>query len=148
MGASVSINNNLHNIIYISYDSSNKDNIYIKKLSDELEKNNFNIVKTSNELILNNLDEYVENINKIINSSLYILVCVTNNSLKSFIQTIELNSILESNKKIIFIMTDKNYTPLSNKLMHHLVKKNKWYSLYDDETFDENLNNIKNDIFN
>lgn len=87
-------------------------------------------------------------INEIINNSLYIFVCITKNTVKSFIQTIELNSVLESNKKIIYLMTDKDYTPLSNNLLYSIVQKNKWYSLYDNETFNQTLNNIKNDIAN
>ena len=149
MGATSSVNNNLQNIIYISYDSSNKDNIYIKKILNDFEENKLNVLKTNHDLILDNVIDYTETINKVINDSLYVMVCITNHTIKSFIQTIEMNSILEleSSSKIIYIATDKNYTPLSNEEINYIVKKNKWYPVYDDETFDETLNTIKNDIF-
>jgi hypothetical protein len=151
MGATSSITNNPLNNIYISYDSSNKENIYIKKLIEELEKINFNVQKTDNNILINQSLDYsdkIEMINNVINNSLYVLVCITNNSVKSFIQSIEINSVLESNRKIIYIMTNKNYTPLTNKSLYSIIQNNKWYSLYDNQTFDETLKNIKDNIFN
>ena len=43
-GATSSVNNNIQNIIYISYDSSNKDNIYIKKILNDFEENKLNVL--------------------------------------------------------------------------------------------------------
>ena len=81
-----------------------------------------------------------------INNSSNIMVCITENTIKSFIQAIELNAILDSNKKIIYIMTDINYTPLTNKEASYFVNKYLWYPLYDDDSYNETLKNISDYI--
>ena len=149
MGSTTSIVTNQLNDIYISYDISNQNNIYIDKLSNELKKNNFNVVNCSHHDILDDsfdFEEKINIINKIINNSSNIMVCITENTIKSFIQAIELNAILDSNKKIIYIMTDINYTPLTNKEASYFVNKNLWYPLYDDDSYNETLKNISDYI--
>jgi len=134
MGASVSIQN-VENSIYVSYDSGQRNNLYILELCEELKKNGRNVISSE---LMNNLFDHSENVREIIKSmetivenSHLILICISKRTLSNYYQTIEMNSALKSNKNILFLMTDENYTPEKKPMFVGLVK-NRWLPLYYD----------------
>ena len=72
----------------------------------------------------------------------YLIICVSNSTIKSFIQTIELNIALDYRDKIIYIITEKESNPIIDSIIGSVVKDNKWFRCYDESTFAHCLNEI------
>ena len=142
MGATTSVGNILSQNIYISYIENDKN---AELLYKELIDLGYNTVKCD---IKNNKDEFLdveifsETITKIISKSLCIIVCLREESLRTFIQIIEINHILDSSKNIIYIMTDENYTPLNKKNINGIIKDKLWLPAYDNNTINNTLDKI------
>jgi len=142
MGATTSVGNILSENIYISCIEDDK---YAELLYKELIHLGYNTVKCD---IKNNKDEFLdvktfsENITRIISESLCIFVCLREESLQTFNQVIEINHILDSSKNVIYIMTDKNYTPLNKKYINGIIKDKLWFPAYDGNTVSNTLNKI------
>jgi hypothetical protein len=142
MGASGSIN--ISNNIYISYDSKQNSNENIKKLCSQLKEYYEGYMIISSELVGeklsdNNLSQKIESLNTIISHSCYIVICISEYTLQSYFQTIELNNIVDTNKNIMYIMTDDNYTPENTPYLKTLIKNNQWFLLTDEKL----MENIK-----
>lgn len=138
MGASGSILNN----IYISYDIKLRFNKNIKNICNELIEDGNLIISselTFEKLIEIPLLEKVKNINLIVANSRCLIIFISENTLKSYFQMIEMNNIIDSNKNIIYIMMDEKYTPINTPYLQLLIKNNKWFLLKDDNL----LQNIK-----
>jgi hypothetical protein len=136
MGSASSIN--IQSIcIYISYDYREKNNLYIRVLRDELRKMNLNIIYseiTSDSLSHLSSCEISENIKNIMTNTSYFILCVSKETIRSFYQAIEIDNAFNTNKQILYLMIDEFYTPLNNQFVKCIVSKNKWMSLYNDET--------------
>lgn len=136
MGAVSSIENGIMNTIYVSYDFRCKDNIYIRILRDELRKSGLNIVYSEittdkiKHLDTCEISAQIKNIMKHMN---YFIFCVSEYTIRSFHQTIEINSARECNKKCIYLMMDKCYTPHNSIFAKSLVSTQKWLPFYTDE---------------
>jgi hypothetical protein len=142
MGAASSINSQT-NCVYISYDYRVKNNLYIRVLRDELKKMNLNVIYseiTSESLSHLSSGEISENIRNIMNSTSYFILCVSKETIRSFHQAIEIDSALNSNKIILYLMIDEDYTPLNNQCVKGIVNKNKWMPFYSDENVLDSLN--------
>lgn len=140
MGASSSILNN----IYVSYDLNlriNKQN-HILKLCNEL-NNDGNIIISSKlvseELKQLSLSEKLINIETIISQSKCLIIFISEDTLKSPLQMLEMNDIIFTTKKIIYIMINENYTPINTPYLQLLVRNNKWLLLNNENL----LQNIK-----
>ena len=146
MGSSTSVNTrkSFPNHIYISFNSFNDDNENIKILISELQKLNYNII---NSEIINPLDEYsnIANINfieEIIEKSLHIIICISKNTMRSMNQNIEINKALISNKNLIYMMLDKEFTPLNEAGLNIFIQTNKWFPFYDIDTVTSSIKDI------
>jgi hypothetical protein len=117
MGATSSIS---LGVVYISKDQIN--NKYIMMLYDKLQKLNHKII----------IDEKMDNIEKSISQSNYIIICISPNTIRSFQQAIEINHALENKKNIIYIMTKESFNPKCNTELQSIVKENYWVSCYDE----------------
>lgn len=144
MGASVSISNN----IYISYNIKQSSNAIIKNICSQFKDQGFMTINS--ELVTEKLADYslskkIETINTIISHSQWIIICISEDTVQSYFQTIEINNILDNNNKnnIIYIMTDDNYTPQNIPYLKTLIKNNKWFLLTDEKLM-ENIKNIHN----
>lgn len=136
MGATNSIEYSLEKTVYVSYDYRCKDNIYIRILRDELRKSGFNIVYseiTTDKIKHLNTCEISEQIKHIMKHMNYSIFCVSEETIKSFHQTIEMNSAVECNKKCIYLMMDKSYTPHNSIFAKSLVSTQQWLPFYTDE---------------
>jgi len=140
-GSSFAISKN----IYISYDYREKSNEYIKKLRSRLEKEDYNIIyseSTCEGFELLSSAEISKKIENIMDSSYCLIICLSKETLRSYYQTIEINSALDSKKEIIYIMLDEDYTPSKNQTVKSIVKQQNWYPLYHDEHLSELIENI------
>lgn len=131
MGSASSLNNNT---IYISYPETNMftDTIY-------------NILSTSNYSVINSSmskqyiqDKSVTELNKqityIFENIPYIIMCLSNKTIRSIVQAIEINNlpIYSDNTQIIYLMLDSNYTPDTNVELYKVIKDKIWFPLYDE----------------
>ena len=128
-----SINKN----IYISFDSSQKNNPYIKSLSRDLTKLNYNIkcAEYTDEITTKYTSQEISKMTKkMMNQSCLLIVCISKNSIHSYLQNIEINTALDSNKNILYIMTDNDYASVKYNLLNGLIKDNTWYPLCDEKS--------------
>jgi hypothetical protein len=128
--------------IYISY--ADKD-IYGETIHNELIRKGMNIIQgrfisaeDENEMGL-----FTGAVSEIMSYSNYIIIVVSEKTITSFHQAIEIQKALESYKNIIYIFTDKNFTPISTPYLNGLVGFNKWLPAYDGATLDIALDELK-----
>lgn len=139
MGASSSVNCNIKKNIYISY-SDNDDNA--KVLHDELINSGHNMMKCSPTFIEKhnlNIDTISNMFEKIMSKSYYIIICISDKTVSSFHQAIEINHALTSNTNIIYVMTDAHFTPENTFYLNNVVKYHKWLPAYDKNTLTATL---------
>lgn len=140
MGSTSSIINRKY--IYISYSLSCKENKFINILVNELsEFEKYNITEMPTD-IYTNIDEYRKNIEFIINKSCYVIICLSPKTISSVFQIMEINKIWDTNKQIIYIMTDSSYTPLTNSNLNGVIKHHHWFPCYDEETLTSTLSGV------
>ena len=147
MGSASSINvvttNSSITNIYISYDYTEKNNLYIRVLRNNLKKMNFNVICseiTSESLSHLSSKEISKNIEGIMNRTSYFILCVSRETIRSFHQAIEIDNALNTNKQILYLMIDELYTPLNNYCVKGIVNNNKWMPFYRDEDVLDSLN--------
>ena len=141
MGASSSVNNqpnnlNLKDNVYISYDENDRCGEIIH---DELIRMGLNILQGRGVMNGNEIESFTNLVDNIMNTSTCVIICISEKTVCSFYQAIEINSAMENNKQIIYIMTDANFTPLNKPYLNGLVKTNSWMPAYDDNTIDNAL---------
>lgn len=133
MGSSSSITN-MENSIYVSYDSGQKNSYYIQDLCNDLKRQHYNVLTSefTNQAFdsLHDVREMLKTMENIVEHSKLLILCVSKQTLYNYYQTIEMNTALTSNKNILFLMTDRNYTPDNQPLFTNLYQ-NKWLPLYD-----------------
>lgn len=142
MGASSSING-ISNGIYISYDASQTDNRFISTLCDELKEKKYNIIYS--QLISKHLDhlssyDISSSIENIMSRTSYVVLCISEETIRSFNQAIEIDNALNTNKQILYLMIDKYYTPFTNNIVKGMVGANKWLNFYDKTTVNKAIN--------
>jgi phosphopantetheine adenylyltransferase len=143
MGAATSINCVSTKNIYISHDKSEKNNVYLRALRDNLMTAGFNVIYS--EITCDSFDklsasEISTHIEHILKHTFYFILCVSEKTFRSYHQTIEINSALDSKKEILYLMMDKNITPLNNFYVKSIVKINKWMRFYTDEQVIDSFN--------
>jgi len=137
MGATNSVNNILSDNIYVS--CLEKDE-HAELLCSYLRKQGYNVIKFPiTEL---DVECITKNINKILTESICILVCIRERTMRSFHQIIEINSILDSSKKIIYLMTEEGFTPNTNIDIKRFIQTNKWFPAYDQNSVHYSLSEI------
>ena len=145
MGAAGSINNIATNNIYISYDNQNSRNTNIKALLNDLSRTNFTLIYS--EMINNSLqhlsyENISKNIEKIMETTSYFIFCVSETTTKSFHQAIEIDNALNADKNIVYLITNKIYTPKNNSLVNGFIKDKLWLPFYDEETVFNSLRQL------
>lgn len=136
MGATTSLHNGISNHIYVSYDSREKNNHYIGRLIKELRNENYNIIYsdiTSESLNLLSVKEISFTMKNIMRQSSCIIMCVSDTTIRSFYQAIEINTALDTKSHIIYLMLDKSYTPHTNAFVKGFVNQKQWYPFYANE---------------
>jgi len=145
MGSSVSL---LNIDIYLSYPYKNE---WIDKLELFLQTYSNSILSSD---VLNKslnstlIQQIIENMEKIMQNTKYIIVCLSKKSSISYSQCIEIDSLEKNNifnnisYKIIYIIVENDFNPIDNILVKNLVGINKWLPLYDEKTCNETLNEL------
>ena len=141
MGASGSVNGNNGNNenIYISYSD---DDVNAGLLHDELINSGHNIINLSLEFAKDNnlsINTISHTITSLMTKSIYIIICISEKTASSFRQAVEIDNALNSNKNIIYVMTDSYFTPLNKPYLNAVVKHNKWLPAYDKDTLTSTL---------
>lgn len=88
--------------------------------------------------------EISDHIINLFENSRYIIICLSVKSLKSHLQIIETNKILDgsfkyNNNKIIYLITDLNYYPF---LVDNKINNNEYFPCYDQETLNYSFEKI------
>jgi uncharacterized protein (DUF2344 family) len=135
MGASNGIING-NTSIYISYSLQYKDNLYLQELQKNMIEQKINVFNSENTYdLLQHLDGNLitESIKNILDKTRYFIICVTKKTISSYHQAIEINNSIEYNKEILYLITDKLFTPENNIFVNSLVKNKKWLLFYNDQ---------------
>jgi hypothetical protein len=142
MGAAISVSV-ITNNIYLSYDYRQKNSVYIRALQNELKRMDSNIIysdiaiESSAHLSSSDISF---NMSNIMETTSYFIFCVSKDTIRSFYQAIEIDSALNANKHILYLMLDEKYTPLNNSCVKGIVGQKKWLPLYNDDTLIDVLN--------
>lgn len=134
MGAAGSVNCELKDNVYISYA---ENDVNAGLLHDELINSGHNMIKLSLAFFENNnlsIDTISHTVNTVMKESSHIIICVSEKTVFSFQQAIEIDHVLNGTAHIIYVMTDASFTPLNTPYLNGVVKCNKWLPAYDNET--------------
>ena len=128
MGAASSISSNNKNInsVYISYDNILQYN-HLQLMCSEFETRDFNVITSEvTKLCEKQIFEYISNtIEETMKTCKYLIICVSNKTIRSFLQTIELNIALDYGDKLIYIITEKDLNLITNSIIRSIIKDNK-----------------------
>ena len=139
---SVSSTNSSYDI-YLSFPEENDIVIDLKKKLIDL---NYNICDSS--IVTNNLDletmcysEISEHILNLFKNTSCIIVCLSLKTLKTYLQIIEMNKLLDNsfeynNNNIIYLITDPNYIRL---IKDRIENNNNYLLYYNQETFNDSF---------
>jgi hypothetical protein len=143
MGASTSITSRVLNNTYVSF--SEKDS-WAVFLHEELIINNLSNFFGPIESIVHEFgltsEQVAPTIKNIMSNSNTIIIYMTRESVYSYYQAIEINNAAQTNAKIIYIMTDKTYTPENTPFLKHFIENHDWFPAYDDETLDKTVEDL------
>jgi len=146
MGSASSISSDTKNAynVYISYDNTLQHNC-LQTMCSSIEKIGINTITSDVSKLCDknhHATHITNNITEMMKSCKYLIICVSNSTIKSFIQTIELNVALDYSDKIIYIITEKELNPIINSFIGSVIKDNKWFRCYDESTFTNCLKEI------
>jgi hypothetical protein len=120
---------------YISYSEEdvNADHLHVELLNSgyNMIQGNFLTTKKHYDFTIQQYQELVKEIMALSND---IIICVSEKTVTSFSQAIELNIALESKKNIVYIFTDENFTPANTPDLISLVSYHLWLPAYDAKT--------------
>ena len=143
MGASSSVSSRVLNNTYVSF--SEKDS-WAVLLHEELIVNNLTNIFGPIESIVHEFgltsEQLSPTIKNIMSNSNTIIIYITRESAASYFQAIEINNAAQTNAKIIYIMTDKTYTPENTPFLKHFIENHDWFPAYDDETLDKTVDEL------
>jgi hypothetical protein len=124
MGASGSIQSNPSNTIYISYDN-NCDPEYKDLCIEKLTTKDYTILSNNRNYIM---------------GAKYVFIFISGHTIKSALQSRDINICVENNKPIIYLITDRDYLPSINASIYNFISGNSYYPFYDKDTV---INTIK-----
>ena len=133
--------------VYISYPDKTK---YIELLENNLKSLNYYVINSS--IVKNSINEIPssqeisKNINLLLEKTNFIIICLSNDSFKSYSQSFELNEIIENvnfdKNKIIYLILDEN-----NENLENYIKNKRWYPFYDEESYKNSIDKILSIVF-
>lgn len=142
MGASSSVKSDIRmdirmeNNTYISYA---ENDLSAEFMHNELLRVGFNMMQGSYSSDDYNTDDFSRMVKRIMAHSTLVIICISEKTVVSYHQAIEINSALESTRHIIYVFTDKDFTPLNTEYLNGFVKYNRWLPAYDEKTTTEAL---------
>lgn len=145
MGASSSISLEINYDIYLSYTQESE---FVDLLKKKLSILNYKVLDSSliltamKKISIFEISIYVKQIIKKANT---IIICLSTKSIKSITNAIEMNEldlISEKSNKYIYLMTEVDYTPITNKELYCIVKNGEWFPFYDKISVLDSMNKI------
>lgn len=130
---------------YISYA---KGDVCGETIYDELLRLNFNMIQGQGILDAEgfkdnqNNESFTTLVEGIMKDSIYIIICISKKTTASYHQAIEMNAALDSKKMIVYVMTDKDYTPQNTHYLYGVVKRNVWLPGYNETTIEMSLKTL------
>jgi len=137
MGASGSIHTN-SKLVYVSFDKTCSDkikNICVSKLSEH----DYTIKNSDTSRDESYDEEYKKNI---IESSNYILIFISKDTLQSSNQAYDIDISLKKKKSIIYLITDYDFIPEKNSGIKSFIGLSKWLPCYDKSSVNSSFENI------
>ena len=134
MGAASSITtkttSRYKNNTYISYadEDTNAQILYDEILNSGFSAFQANFEKDVGVTIFQQL------VQEIMEHSKVIIICISEKTVTSFRQAVEINIALNSNKNIVYIFTDEQFTPDNTTHLNGLVRYNLWLGAYNETT--------------
>jgi aryl-alcohol dehydrogenase-like predicted oxidoreductase len=138
MGASSSLLTNIDLDIYLSYPNKTE---HVEKMMETLQNMDFKVIESSvmiqsrNEFSIAEISKHMETL---IEKTKYIFICISKETIKSVTQIMEMNEIMDKysylQNKIIYIMMDQDYTPITNIELKSIVNNHVWYPIYDEDS--------------
>ena len=136
MGASSSIspqpsNLRLKDNTYISY---SYDDGNAERLHAELLNSGYHILQTNfqtEEEGTYTIKKYQQMVKDVMVHSKNIIICVSEKTVTSFSQAIEINIALDSDANIVYIFTDEPFSPTNTPYLNGLVGYNLWLPAHD-----------------
>ena len=129
-----------------------ESNYNIEKLKNKLKTLNFSFLDsglTQKSIIANSVFSVNNNIKSVLDKIPYFFICLTSKTPYSISQNIEFNSIfserekeIEYEKKIYYLILEKDFTPINNIQSKCIVGNHDWLLFYDSDTVDISLNLI------
>jgi len=137
MGASGSIQTN-SKLIYVSFD---------KTCSYKIKSICFSKLREYDYTITNNYnlqdDSYCETFKKnLIESSNYILIFISKDTLQSCDQAYDIDVSFKNNKNVIYLITDYDFMPQQNSGIKSFIGESKWLPCYDSTSVNDSFENI------
>jgi hypothetical protein len=124
MGASGSVQSNPDNTIYISYDN-NCDPEYKDLCIEKLTTKGYTILSNNKNYII---------------GAKYVFIFISGHTIKSALQSRDINICFENNKPIIYLITDRDYLPSINASIYNFISGNSYYPFYDKDTVINTIN--------
>jgi hypothetical protein len=119
--------------IYVSYDIHHKNAYLVLDVITHLGKLGYHVISSKDHDSAKEFrfDLTNEEITNAIHSAKYVIICVSQNTVRSPIQNIEINHAWNKYVEFLYLMMDKDYTPETNTEIKSIVKKRDWNSCYD-----------------
>jgi hypothetical protein len=117
MGSSASIQTD-SKTIYISYDN-NCDSQYKDLCIEKLTENGYTILSNNTNHIM---------------TCKFVIIFISGETIKSPMQSRDINTCIDNNKSIIYLITDVDYLPSINSSIYKFISNNSYYPFYDKET--------------
>jgi hypothetical protein len=106
------------------------------------------MIQSRNDLSNAEISKYME---EFVVKTKCIFICISKETIKSITQIMEMNAIMDKyptiQPKIRYLMTDDDYTPLTNIELKSIVRKNAWYPIYNEETLLDTTNKVLTILF-
>lgn len=125
--------------IYVSYDIRHKNACLVLDVITHFNKLGYHVISTKDHDSVTALrfDLTNQEIINAIQSAKYVIICVSQNTVRSPIQNMEINHAWNKDAEFLYFMMDEDYTPETNTEIKSIVKERDWNSCYD--TFSKDI---------
>ena len=137
MGATNSVNDILSDNIYVSCLENDQN---AELLCTLLRNQGYNVMNLYH--FNTDVDSLTKSVQHVLSKTMCVMVCITEKTVRSFHQIIEMNNILDSSKKAIYLMTQEGFTPDTNIDLQLFIKQNTWLPAYDENTIHYTVSQI------
>lgn len=120
--------------IYVSYDIHHKNACLVLDVITYFSNLGYHVISSKDHDSVTSLrfDLTNQEITNAIQSAKYVIICVSQNTVRSPIQNMEINQAWnQETTEFLYFMMDEDYTPETNTEIKSIVKERDWNSCYD-----------------